>query len=66
MLSVVARLALLLHYVADAMDTTSSFLPRHIGPSAADQSEMLEAVGHGTLDQLGLFGSDVMRFRDVF
>jgi|TARA_B110000037_G_scaffold215193_1_gene272247 glycine dehydrogenase len=52
MLSVVARLALLLHYVADAMDTTSSFLPRHIGPSAADQSEMLDAVGHGTLDQL--------------
>lgn len=38
--------------MADAMDNTSSFLPRHIGPSAADQSEMLEAVGHGTLDEL--------------
>ncbi len=34
------------------MDTTSSFLPRHIGPSASDQSEMLEAVGRGTLDEL--------------
>jgi len=38
--------------MADAMDTTSSFLPRHIGPSASDQSEMLAAVGHGTLDEL--------------
>jgi len=34
------------------MATTSSFLPRHIGPSSDDQSEMLKQVGHGTLDEL--------------
>ena len=45
-------MASVLHEVADAMDNTSSFLPRHIGPSASDQSEMLAAVGHSTLDEL--------------
>ena len=34
------------------MATTSSFLHRHIGPSSADQSEMLKHLGHGTLDEL--------------
>ncbi|XMO71894.1 aminomethyl-transferring glycine dehydrogenase [Luteolibacter sp. AS25] len=34
------------------MAATSSFLPRHIGPTPADQSEMLQQVGHGTLDEL--------------
>ncbi|MGJ8643019.1 MAG: aminomethyl-transferring glycine dehydrogenase [Luteolibacter sp.] len=34
------------------MATTSSFLPRHIGPTATEQKEMLGRVGHGTLDEL--------------
>ncbi len=34
------------------MAATSSFLPRHIGPTESDQNEMLEKVGHGTLDEL--------------
>ncbi|MFD2255795.1 aminomethyl-transferring glycine dehydrogenase [Luteolibacter algae] len=34
------------------MAATSSFLPRHIGPSVSDQTEMLKLVGHGALDAL--------------
>jgi len=34
------------------MPDTSSFLARHIGPSKADQLEMLKKVGHGSLDEL--------------
>ena len=34
------------------MATTSSFLPRHIGPSESEKSEMLKKVGHATLDGL--------------
>lgn len=34
------------------MATTSSFLPRHIGPNVADQSEILKLVGHSTLDEM--------------
>ncbi|MGK2962482.1 MAG: hypothetical protein ACSLFK_10100, partial [Gemmatimonadaceae bacterium] len=29
-----------------------SFVPRHIGPSASDIDQMVEAVGFGTLDEL--------------
>jgi len=36
----------------ETMSATSSFLPRHIGPSTTDQLEMLEKIGHGTLDEL--------------
>lgn len=36
----------------ETMAATSSFLARHIGPSATEQSEMLKQVGHGTLDEL--------------
>ncbi len=36
----------------EIMAATSSFLARHIGPSATEQSEMLKQVGHGTLDEL--------------
>jgi glycine dehydrogenase len=34
------------------MPDTSSFLARHVGPSKSDQLEMLEKVGHGSLDDL--------------
>jgi glycine dehydrogenase len=34
------------------MAVTSSFLARHIGPSESEKSEMLQQVGHGTLDEL--------------
>ncbi|MEK6231101.1 MAG: aminomethyl-transferring glycine dehydrogenase [Luteolibacter sp.] len=52
MVSVVAELASLLHEMNILMATTSSFLPRHIGPSRSDLSGMLYTVGHGTLDEL--------------
>ncbi len=35
-----------------AMSTTSSFLPRHIGPNESELSAMLKTVGHGSLDEL--------------
>ena len=34
------------------MAATSSFLPRHIGPTASEQSEMLESIGRESLDSL--------------
>ena len=34
------------------MAATSSFLPRHIGPTQSELSAMLQTVGHGTLDEL--------------
>ncbi|MEP2775603.1 MAG: aminomethyl-transferring glycine dehydrogenase [Luteolibacter sp.] len=34
------------------MPATSSFLPRHIGPTEIEQKEMLGRVGHGSLDEL--------------
>jgi glycine dehydrogenase len=34
------------------MASTSSFLPRHIGPTESEQNEMLIEVGHGTLEEL--------------
>ncbi|MDP4847609.1 MAG: glycine dehydrogenase (aminomethyl-transferring), partial [Akkermansiaceae bacterium] len=34
------------------MASTSSFLPRHIGPTSTEQQDMLGRVGHGTLDEL--------------
>jgi glycine dehydrogenase len=48
----VAGLASLLHDRNTHMIATSSFLPRHIGPSESEQSEMLRKVGHDTLDGL--------------
>jgi glycine dehydrogenase len=48
----VAGLASLLHDKNTHMVATSSFLPRHIGPSESEQSEMLRKVGHDTLDGL--------------
>jgi glycine dehydrogenase len=38
--------------MSSALDTHSDFIPRHIGPSAADQSRMLAAIGVSSLDQL--------------
>lgn len=40
------------HEFARTMATTSSFLPRHIGPTTTEQKDMLGRVGHGTLDEL--------------
>jgi glycine dehydrogenase len=50
--SFVAGLAFLLHDMGTHMSTTSSFLPRHIGPSESEKFEMLRHVGHGSLDDL--------------
>ena len=35
-----------------APDTSHEFIPRHIGPGAADQARMLERIGAPTLDAL--------------
>ncbi|OZI67912.1 aminomethyl-transferring glycine dehydrogenase [Bordetella genomosp. 1] len=35
-----------------ALDTHSEFIPRHIGPSEADQQKMLAAIGAASLDAL--------------
>ncbi|MFJ1301773.1 aminomethyl-transferring glycine dehydrogenase [Pseudomonadota bacterium AL_CKDN230030165-1A_HGKHYDSX7] len=35
-----------------ALDTHSEFIPRHIGPSEADQQKMLSAIGAASLDAL--------------
>ena len=51
-ISGVAGLAFMLHLVYKFMAVTSSFLPRHVGPTQSDQSEMLRQVGHGMLDEL--------------
>lgn len=40
------------HVNAENMPTTSSFLPRHIGPTAAEQKDMLGRVGRDTLEEL--------------
>jgi glycine dehydrogenase len=45
-------MAFLMHYEAESMAHTSSFLHRHIGPTESEQNEMLKTVGHGTLDEL--------------
>ena len=41
-----------MHDMRTYMAATSSFLPRHIGPTEFDISGMLKTVGHGTLDEL--------------
>ena len=48
-ISGVAGLLSLLHDVSTHMASTSSFLPRHIGPTESDQSEMLKKVCRGPL-----------------
>lgn len=43
-----------------------SFLPRHLGPSASDQKEMLAALGYPTLDAfIDAVVPDSIRFRDT-
>ena len=37
---------------ASALDTSHAFIPRHIGPSAADQAAMLAVVGASSLEVL--------------
>lgn len=40
------------HVFGKFMPSTSSFLPRHVGPTAAEQKDMLGSVGHDTLQSL--------------
>ncbi|MEO7520182.1 MAG: hypothetical protein ABIW79_00060, partial [Gemmatimonas sp.] len=37
--------------VSTAPNAADSFIPRHVGPSAAEQREMLEVLGYQSLDE---------------